>query len=178
MTDLTVPYCLFPPVADFFSKTDLRIKLEDQFKKQTQLVPAVPSSIKEAIDSRLSHWLPSHIEDIVHIEMCETEIADPNNPDEKISRYYLEAAKYAGRISAGNFDDVKSGKYKPIFEIHHNDFTPRIQAELELLLKGSPSTLRRVIQNAVFRIFMARHKRIFFEYIQSEDLNWRFIVAD
>ena len=79
-------------------------------------------------------------------------------------------AKYAGRISAGNFDSANA-KYKPVFEIHYNDFTPILQEEPQLLLKDSPSTLRRVVQNAVFRIFRPRHKRIFFEYVQAQGSN-------
>jgi len=162
-TNLAVPqYCLFPPVADFISNSDLRIKLENQFTKQSQLVPPVPLSIEGVINGKVTHWLPSYIEDKLYLEMCETEIVDPNNLHEKISRYYLEAAKYAGRTSAGNFDfDGVNAKYKPVFEIHYNDFTTRLQAELQQLLKDSPSSLRRVIQNAVFRIFKARHKMIF-----------------
>src|ERR671931_73916 len=113
----TIPqYCLFQPVADFISKTDLYTKLKDQFTKQNQLVPSVPLSIEEAIYGPISHWLPSHIEDILYIEMCEAEIDDPQGyTREKTSKYYIEAAKYAGRISAGNFDGANA-KHKPIFE--------------------------------------------------------------
>ena len=128
----------------------------------------------QAANGQITHWLPSYIEDKLYFEMCEKEIQDPISPRDKISRYYLEAAKYAGRISAGNFDG-SNGKYKPIFEIHYNDFTPRLQAELQSLLKDSTESLARVVQGAVFRIFKARHKRIFFEYIQSGGLNWRFV---
>jgi len=71
-------------------------------------VPSVPLSIEEAIYGPISHWLPSHIEDVLYLEMCQAEIADPANPDDKISRYYLEAAKYAGIISAGNFDGANA----------------------------------------------------------------------
>jgi hypothetical protein len=52
----------------------------------------------------------------------------------------------------------------------------RIVAVVASLLKDSPSTLRRIVKNAIFSIFRARHKRIFFEYIQSEGLNWRFVT--
>jgi hypothetical protein len=86
----------------------------------------------------------------------------------------VQAAKYAGRISAGNFDGPNA-KHKPTFEIRYKDFTPRMHAELKLLLKDSPSSLARVIQDAVFRILEDRHKRIFFEYTQIEGLNWRFV---
>jgi hypothetical protein len=95
----------------------------------------------------------------------------------KVNYYYLEAAKYAGRISACSFDDDRvNAKYKPVFQIHYNDFTARLQAELQSLLKDSPSTLASVVQNAVFRIFKARHKLIFYDYIENEGLNWRFVA--
>ena len=109
------------------------------------MVDNTTSSIdKVFVDIKEEPWLPSYIEDSLYIEMCETEIEEPQN-DEKISRYYLEAAKYAGRISAGNFNG-KNAKYKPVFEIHYNGVTPRLQGELLLLLKESPSTLKRIVQ--------------------------------
>jgi hypothetical protein len=144
-------------------------------------VPPVPFSSYKAINGQVSHWTTSYIADVLFKEMCESGliVEDPGILSKKanggkINYYYLEAAKYAGRISGGNFD-VSNGKLKPIFQIHYNDFTPRLQAELQSLLKHSPSSLARVVQDAVFRIFKARHKRIFFEYIQSEGLNWRFV---
>jgi hypothetical protein len=142
---------------------------------QGYLVPLAPITSEQAVNGQVTHWTPSYIEDVFYIEMCEAEIADPNNPDEKISRYYLEAGKYAGRISVGNFDGANE-KHKPVFELHYDDFTTRIQEELKLLLQTSPDTVKTIVKNAVFRIFKARHKQIFFEYIQSEGLNWRFVA--
>jgi hypothetical protein len=139
-------------------------------------VPPVPLNSCDIINGKEEHWLPSYIEDTLYIEMCEAEILDPQGSNgDKISRYYIEASKYARRISAGNFGDENT-KYKPIFEVRYNDFTARLQAELELLLKDSPDTLKRIVQNAVFRIFKAKHKLIFYDYIESEGLNWRFIL--
>jgi hypothetical protein len=139
------------------------------------MVDNTTSSIdKVFVDIKEEFWLPSYIEDILYIEMCETEIKDPQNGG-KISRYYLEAAKYARRISAGNFDS-KNAKYKPVFEIHYRDFTPRLQDELKLLLKESPRTLKEVVQDAVFRIFLARHRMIFHQYIENDGLKWRFVA--
>ena len=135
-------------------------------------VPVVPLNSYEAINGREKHWLPSFIADELYLQMCETEVEDPQCGG-KISKYYIEGAKYAGRISAGNFDG-ENAKHKPVFEIHYNDFTPRLQDEL-LLLKKSPNTLSRVVQNAVFRIFKARHKLVFYDYIENEGLNWRFV---
>jgi hypothetical protein len=108
-------YCLFPPVAD----SVLYLKLKSQLKKQSQLVPLVPLSINEVIDGPIIHWLPSYIENNIYVEMCGTQIQDPQGSyGDKISKYYLEAAKYSGRISAGNFDGENT-KYKPVFEIHY-----------------------------------------------------------
>jgi hypothetical protein len=119
--------------------------------------------------------LPSNIEDNLFIEMSETELEDPKNPGCKIRRYYLEAAKYAGRISAGNFEG-QNARYKPTFEIHYKDFSSRLQHELQSLREDSPATLADVVQNSVFRIFKARHKMIFYDYIEHEGLNWRFVA--
>jgi hypothetical protein len=168
--------CLFPPVAKLVRPSLLRFKLRSQLTRQSHIVQPAPISSTQAINGLVTHWLPSYIADQLFIEMCEAETDDPGGIDgEKISKYYIEAAKYAGRISAGNFEG-ENAKYKPVFEIHYKDFTPRLQEELQLLLKDSPDTLRRVVQNAVFHIFRARHKRIFFGYIQSEGLNWRFVA--
>jgi hypothetical protein len=139
-------------------------------------VPPVPLNSCTAIKGKEKHWLPSFIEDQLYLQMCEKEIEYRQGQcGKKISKYYLEAAKYAGRISAGVFD-VENAKYTPVFEIHYRDFTPRLQAELLLLMKESPSTLRRVMQNAVFRIFEARHKLIFYQYIENNGFNWRFVA--
>jgi hypothetical protein len=126
-------------------------------------------------EPELSHWTSRYIEEQLYVEMCEKEVEDPHGSyGNRISKYYLGAAKYVCRISAGNFEG-ENVKYKPIFEIHAKDFTSRLHAELKLLRKRSPDTLKQVVQNSVFRIFRARHKIIFFDYIQAEGLNWRFV---
>jgi hypothetical protein len=141
------------------------------------MIENTSSSINKVfVDIKEEHWLPSYIEDVLYLEMCETEIQDPQGSNgDKIRRYYIEAAKYAGRISAGDFDGANA-KYKPVFEIHYKDFTSRLQAEILLLMKESPNTLRRVVQNAVFCIFKAKHKRIFYDYIENDGLNWSFVA--
>jgi hypothetical protein len=181
-------FCLFPPVAKLVRPSLLCFKLRMQLHWQSHIVPPAPISSTQAIHGKITHWLPSYIEERLFLEMCENApiVDDPgilgkskkSNGGGKINYYYLEAAKYAGRISAGNFDDGANAKYKPVFELHYNDFTTRLQAELKLLLKDSPDTLCRVVQNAVFRIFKARHKLIFYDYIENEGLNWRFTSAN
>jgi hypothetical protein len=106
--------------------------------------------------------------------MCEKEIEDPQGRyGEKISKYYLEAAKYAGRISAGDLSKLPG---EPVFGIDPKDFTHRLTAELaELYKPDNMQSLNPVIKGAVFRIFKARHEMIFFQYIQSSKFHWRFI---
>src|SRR5919198_1405143 len=89
-------FCLFPPVAESLSPSLLHFKLRRQLHMQGYLVPLAPITSEQTVNEQVTHWTPSYIEDVFYIEMCEAEIADPNNPDEKISRYYLEAGKYAG----------------------------------------------------------------------------------
>ena len=140
---------------------------------------SLASSYQKEIDC---WWTTERAIDELYIEMCEAkkvQVDDPRNSyDKKISKYYIKAAKYSGRISWGDFEDDENGnenqRHKPVFEINPNDFSPCLQAELKSLLNTSPDTLRRVVQNAVFRIFRARHKMIFYQYIENDGLNWRF----
>ena len=145
------------------------------FADNNNKVPVVPLNSYQAQAGNEEHWLPSFIADELYLQMCETEIQDRHGSYGRKIRYYLEAAKYAGRISAGNFDG-ENAKYKPVFEIHHYDFTPRLQAELKSLLKDSRQTLKRVVQDAVFRIFLAIHRLIFHQYIENDGLKWRFVA--
>ena len=108
------------------SKADVNLMVTNNNR-----VPVVPLNSCEVVNGNEQHWLPSFIVDELYLQICETEIEDPQYGG-KISRYYLEAAKYAGRIGADNFHG-KNVKHKPVFEIHYNDFTPRLQAELLLL---------------------------------------------
>jgi hypothetical protein len=117
-------------------------------------------------------WLSSYITDQLYIEMCEKEIEDPHGQyGKKISKYYVEAAKYAGRISAGEFRNADG----PIFLLGSKDFSPRLTAELADLYKTARETLDRVVRDAAFRIFKANHRRIFYQYIQSGQFRWRFV---
>jgi hypothetical protein len=171
--------CLFPPVAELVRPSLLQFKLKSQLSRQSHLVPPTPLSLCSAINEPVIHWCTSKIEDNLYMEMCEVEVQvlDPTAKSNMVRRYYIEAAKYALRISAGNFER-QNAKYKPVFEIHYNDFTPRLRAELKSLLKSSPSTLASIVENAVFCIFKARHKLIFYDYIENERLKWRFTSAN
>jgi hypothetical protein len=175
-------FCLFPPVANSVSHSLLQLKLRMQLNRQSHLVPPAPITSEQALKGLVTQWTSNYIADLLFMEMCEygpivdePGILSKKANGGKINYFYLEAARYAGRISVGNFDGANA-KYKPVFEIHYKHFTTRLQEELQALLKDSPGTLANVVQNAVFHIFRARHKRIFYDYIQNEGLNWRFVA--
>lgn len=112
--------------------------------------------------------------------MCEKEVEDPHGRyGQKISKYYLEAAKYVGRISAGDYSQLNvRGKVNsdgPTFLLDSKDFTPRLTAELAKLDKTDKESLDKVVKEAVFRIFKARHKMIFYQYIEDSCFQWRFV---
>lgn len=106
--------------------------------------------------------------------MCKKEVEDPQGKYcEKISKYYLEAAKYAGRISAGDFSQLCTTG--PTFLLDSKDFTPSLTAELVELHEEDKESFDRVVKQAVFRIFKARHKILFYQYIESSRFQWRFL---
>jgi hypothetical protein len=122
------------------------------------------------------HWLPRYIEDQLYMEMCQKEIEDPQRRyGEKISKYYLEAAKYAGRISAGDFARGRNKNLRPVFRIYFSELTPRLVAELKLLSKEDIQLFRRVVKNAAFRIFKDRHEMIFYQYIEAAPFLFEFL---
>ena len=130
----------------------------------------------DMVYSREEHWLLIYLADQLYLRMCEEEIEDPQGKyGERISKYYLEAAKYAGRISAGDFSN--SNTSGPTFELDLKDFSPRLTAELVGLYKTEKESLDRVVREAVFRIFKARHKMIFYQYIQGSRFQWRFVES-
>ena len=82
--------------------------------------------------------------------------------------------RYALRISAGNFEG-KNKKYKPVFHLHSEDFSPELRDQLSDCLRTSKESLHDVIQEGVFKLFCARHKMIFYEHIEPEPLRWEFV---
>jgi hypothetical protein len=149
-------------------------------------VPPVPLNSHDIACSKEEYWLPSYTADQLYKEMCEIEIEDSQGEyGEKISKYYLQAARCAGRISAGDFsqschdsggcDGDSNTASGPIFLLKIKDFTPRLTAELAELYKTDKESLDRVVKEAVFRIFKARHKMIFYQYIQGSRFQWRFV---
>ena len=138
-------------------------------------IPAVKSkTLSKEISSS------SAIADQLFLEMCECGpiVEDPGILSKKINGgkvnyYYLEAAKYAFRISAGNFQE-KNKKYKPVFHLHSEHFSQNLRTELNDRLKTSKKSLHDVVQEGVFKLLRARHRMIFHEHIQPEPLRWEF----
>ena len=117
------------------------------------------------------YWLTSKIEDELYLEMCRKETADSNSRyGDPIKKYYRRAAKYAGRISAGNFSDGNIPR--PVMEINLSDFTPRLVAELAQLRKQDMPMFRHVIKTVLSRMFSSRHPMIFHEHIEPNGICW------
>jgi len=125
-------------------------------------------------------WSSAYISDRLYREMCGTIkvaiIYEGQNNEQKINWYYAEAATYARRASAGNFDG-RNAKYKPIFHLERRDFSPELRANLRERLKNSKESLHRVVEDAVFMIFRARHPMIFYQHIETQGLRWRFVQS-
>jgi hypothetical protein len=122
-------------------------------------------------------WSSSYVADQLFIEMCERGpmIDNPASSDRfaQINKYYLQAAKYAGRISAGDFSNP--GIPKPIFELDVADFSPALRSYLLLAKKDGGTMLNDIVKEAAFKLFRARHKMIFYEYIESQKFGWEFV---
>ena len=149
-----------------------RVFRQEQIANIAQTRKAV---IKEEISSS------SAIADQLFLEMCECGpiVEDPGvlskkSNDGKVNYYYLEAAKYALCISAGNFEG-KNKKYKPTFHLHSEHFSPELRAALNDCLKTSKKSLHDIVQEGVFKLLRARHKMIFYEHIEPEPLRWEFV---
>lgn len=123
-------------------------------------------------------WLTSYIIDHLYLEMCEgPPVKDSHDEGCKYSGqilnfHYLEAINYARRMSLGNFEGLNA-KDKPRFIVNAVNFTPMLKHELKLV--HEKKYLDRIITDAVFRIFKARHRMIFYEHIEANKLIWRII---
>jgi hypothetical protein len=118
-------------------------------------------------------WSSSYIADQTFLELCERGpmIADPRDSTKKINKYYLEAARYASRISAGDFSDPKTEK--PVFKLDPYNFSPRLQTHL--LESKKDGTLNDIVKEAVFKLFRSRHKMIFYDHIEPRKFRWEFV---
>jgi hypothetical protein len=107
-------------------------------------------------------------------ERDEVLVDDPQGTHgKKINKYYLQAAKYAGLISAGDFKGANA-KYRPTFIIYLKVLNPRLVAELAELYKVDPASCKRVVKEAIFRLFKARHEIIYYDHIEGDvDFRWR-----
>jgi hypothetical protein len=123
-------------------------------------------------------WLTSYVIDQLYLQMCEgPQVSDPHDEgckysDQQINYHYLEAVNFARRISCGNFQG-RNTKYKPVFTINATGFTPKLKDELKIA--NDAKSLHRIVTEAVFRIFKARYKLIFYEHIEPHKLSWNII---
>jgi hypothetical protein len=147
-------------------KNDINLTAQDEKNGPQELVP-----------KNTEEWSSAYTSDRLYLEMCSTGrkvvIGRGTDKEEKVNWYYTEAAKYSFRSSAGDFGS-RNAKYRPIFHLNKNDFSPGLRANLLERLKTSKESIRRVVEDAVFRIFLARHKMIFHQYIEAQGLHWRF----
>jgi len=123
-------------------------------------------------------WSSAYISDRLYREMCGTNklavINEGQNNERKINWYYAEAAKYARRVSTGDFEG-KNARYKPVFHLVQRHFSHELRANLVERLNTSKESLHRVVEDAAFMIFRARHPMIFYQHIEAEGLRWRFV---
>ena len=128
------------------------------------------------VDDTTDEWVTSYVKDQLYLEMCEGPLIEHQCEFGCGCRYlhpenfhYIEAAHYASRISSGNFEG-KNAKYKPRFVINAENFTPKLKEELKTADKAK--ALHDIVTESIFRIFEARHRRIFYDHIQPHKLNW------
>jgi hypothetical protein len=131
--------------------------------------------------SKQEVWTSNKIADQLFLEMCEhgPTVDDPgilskNTNGGRINYYYLEAARYAFRISAGNFE-AENKQYKPVFRLYSEHFSAELRVALSDRLRTSKESLHDVVQEGVFKLFRSRHKMIFYEHIEIEPLGWELI---
>jgi hypothetical protein len=134
-------------------------------------------TIQELVPKGHIELTSAAMSDRLFLEMCSTNklavIYQGQKNEQKINWYYEQAATYARRASAGNFDG-KNAKYKPVFHLDEKDFSPELRANLVERLNTSKESLHTVVEDAVFMIFRARHRMIFYQHIEADGLRWRF----
>jgi hypothetical protein len=83
------------------------------------------TTVNSADTAYHEYCLQRHIEDQLYLQMCNSKrIARVNagtKSERQINWYYHEAAKYAGRISAGNFVRGLNKNLRPVFRIYFSD---------------------------------------------------------
>jgi hypothetical protein len=132
--------------------------------------------LSTTITATTGFYTCSAIADMLFLEMCDrgplVDHTCDGNADCKygvqINKYYIRAFDYARRISIGDFTR-ENARHKPVFEIDFEDFSPELKAQL----LAAKESLDIIVTEAVFRIFRARHKMVFFDHIQSDRLRWR-----
>jgi hypothetical protein len=56
-----------------------------------------------------------------------------------------------------------------------SDFPPELRANLVELVKTSKETIHEIVTEAVFRIFRAKHRMIFYQHIKNDNLRREFV---
>jgi hypothetical protein len=129
-------------------------------------------------ESEDEEWLTSYVIQKLHQQMCEGPLVDHScnvrtcDYVKQMSFHYIEVDNYARRASIGNFEG-KNVKYKPRLIINAVNFTPKLKEELRTA--GKEKALDLIVTEAVFQIFKARHKLIFYEHIEPHKLRWEII---
>lgn len=110
--------------------------------------------------------------------MCRTGkkaiIYEGTDKEHEINWYYAEAATYARRMSYGDFKGKKV-KFKPLFHLDLDTFSPELKAALAERARTSKESIYKVVEDGVFKLLRARHEMIFYEHIENEPLRWGFI---
>jgi hypothetical protein len=124
----------------------------------------------------VERWLTSYIIDQLYLQMCDGPLVEHScdvsacKHLQQMSVHYIEADTYTRLISLGNFEG-RNAQYKPVFIIDAANFTPKLKEEIRIAQEDK--SLHTIVTMAVFRIFKARHKMIFYEHIEANKLKWR-----
>ena len=127
------------------------------------------------ITATVDYYTSSAIADMLFLEMCDrgplvNHTCDSNAACKygvQMNKYHIRATDYARRISLGDFSG-ENARYKPVFEIDFEDFSPELRAQL----LAAKESLDIIVTEAVFRLFRARHKMVFYDHIQPDRLRW------
>lgn len=130
-----------------------------------------PKASTTTVTATAVQYTSSATADILFLEMCDRVPLVADNVARKygvqMNKYYIRASDYARRISVGDFSGANA-KYKPVFEIDFEDFSPDLRAQL----LNAKESLDIIVTEAVFRLFRARHNMIFYDHIQHDRLRW------
>jgi len=128
------------------------------------------------------HWTSSRIEDQLFYEMRSLKprrvmrvdlTTGELYLDDSTNKYDFEADTYTNRLVFGDFSD--SSTERPVFRLDPRDFSSELKVNLAERIRCGKRAIHRVVQNAVYRLIMARHQDDYLEHIKDKRLNWRFV---